>query len=349
MEAARTIIIPSAGYQHGKDADFLRGNQMLIDDFRNAVRSKNYSPNTFKAYWPHVVDFLRFCKIGDNWRRPEQLGDAEVTLYLTMLAVRRNVAPSTQNQALAALIFLYRYIVKRPLSDIDAVRAKKHKHIPVVMSREEVSKILNQLRGVYLLQAQLMYGCGLRLDECMSLRIKDIDFGMGRIHLWTTKGSKARLVPLPNVLIESLENQISGVRRLHVSDCRNGVARVPLPYAFRRKAKHAEKEFAWYFLFSSRKLSHCPETGLIGRYHQDESNIGREVKRAAARAKIMKKVSPHTFRHSFATHLLQAGTDLRTIQELLGHSDIRTTEIYLHVQLSSVSATVSPLQTLTTL
>lgn len=197
-----TIISLSAGYQHGREADFLKGNQMLVDEFRNAIRAKNYSPKTFEAYWPHVVEFLRFCKLGTEWRRPEELGTHEVTEFLTMLAVKRNVAASTQNQALAALLFLYRYIVKRPLENVDAVRAKKPKSIPVVMSRDEVSRLLKNLKGVYLLQAQLMYGCGLRLDECMSLRIKDIDFGMGRIHLWTTKGSKARLVPLPNVLIE---------------------------------------------------------------------------------------------------------------------------------------------------
>jgi integron integrase len=321
---------------------------MLIDDYRNAIRAKNYSKKTFEAYWPHVVEYLRFCKVGSEWKRPEELGVEDVTRFLTHMAVRKNVSASTQNQALAALLFLYRYLVRKPLENVDAVRAKKPQHIPVVMSRDEVSKVLKQLKGVYLLQAQLMYGCGLRLDECMSLRIKDIDFAQGRIHLWTTKGSKARLVPLPAVLIESLQNQIASVRRMHVSDCRNGVARVPLPHAFGRKSKNAEKEFAWYFLFASRQLSTCPETGRVGRYHQDESNIGREVKKAAARAKIDKRITPHTFRHSFATHLLQAGTDLRTIQELMGHADIKTTEIYLHVQLSSVAATVSPLQTLLT-
>lgn len=319
---------------------------MLIDDYKHAIRARNYSQKTFEAYWPHVVDFLKFCRVGSEWRRPEELGETEVTAFLTMLAVKRNVSASTQNQVLCALLFLYKFIVKRPLKDVDAVRAKKPKYIPVVMSREEVRKVLDNLRGVYLLQAQLMYGCGLRLDECMSLRIKDIDFSMGRIHLWTTKGSKARLVPLPTVLIEPLQNQIACVRRLHVSDTRNNVARVPLPNAFARKAKNAQKEFSWYFLFSSRQLSTCPETGRLGRYHQDESNIGREIKRAAGKAGITKRVTPHTFRHSFATHLLQAGTDLKTIQELMGHTDIRTTEIYLHVQLNSVAATVSPLQTL---
>jgi integron integrase len=319
---------------------------MLIDDFKSAIRAKNYSMKTFDAYWPHVVSFLRFCKRGDEWQRPEQLGVEDVTRFLTHLAVSRNVSASTQNQSLAALLFLYRFIVRRPLENVDAVRAKSPQYIPVVMSRDEVARVLKELRGVYLLQGQLLYGCGIRLDEMISLRIKDIDFAQGRIQLWTTKGSKSRLVPLPTVLIEPLQNQIASVRRLHVSDCRNGVARVPLPKAFSRKAKNAEKEFAWYFLFSSRQLSTCPETGRVGRFHQDESNIGREIKRAAERAKILKRITPHTFRHSFATHLLQAGTDLRTIQELLGHSDIRTTEIYLHVQLSSVASTISPLQTL---
>jgi len=319
---------------------------MLIDDFRNAIRAKNYSSKTFDAYWPHVVEYLRFCKQGDQWVRPEQLGSEDVTRFLTHIAVTKNVSASTQNQALAALVFLYRFIVKHPLSNVDAVRAKTPKHLPVVMSRDEVARILKHFNGVYLLQAQLMYGCGLRLNECLSLRIKDIDFDHGRIHLWTTKGSKARLVPLPNVLIEPIQNQIATVRRLHVSDCRCGLARVPLPKAFGKKSKSAEKEFAWYFLFSSQQLSKCSETGRVGRYHQDESNIGREVKKAASKAKILKRITPHTFRHSFATHLLQAGTDLRTIQELMGHSDIRTTEIYLHVQSSSVASTVSPLQTL---
>lgn len=319
---------------------------MLIDDYRAAIRVRGLSPKTFDAYWPHVVEFLRFSKHGDIWRRPEELAEPEVVAFLTWLAVKRHVSASTQNQALAALLYLYQYVVKRPLKDVDAVRAKRPKNIPVVMSRDEVSRLLKHLNGIYLLQAQLMYGCGLRLDECLSLRIKDIDFSLGRIHLWTTKGSKPRLTCLPTMLVEPLQNQIANVRRMHVSDCRNNVARVPLPAAFARKSKNAEREFAWYFLFASRSLSTCPETGRIGRYHMDESNIGREIKRSAAKAGITKRVTCHTLRHSFATHLLEAGTDLKTIQELLGHASISTTQIYLHVRTTSVAATVSPLQTL---
>lgn len=319
---------------------------MLKDDFRDAIRAKNRSPKTFEAYWPHVVDFLRFCKHGQRWFRPEELNDDDVCAFLTHMAVKRNVSASTQGQALAALCYLYKYVVKRPLKDVDAVRAKRPQNIPVVMSRAEVSRLLSNLRGVYLLQAQLMYGCGLRLDECMSLRIKDIDFDLGRIHLWTTKGSKPRLTCLPTMLIEPLRNQIAGVRRLHISDSRNGVARVPLPAAFGRKSPRAASEFAWYFLFSSRSLSTCPETGQLGRYHMDESNIGRAIKQAKTKADITKKVSCHTLRHSFATHLLEAGTDLKTIQELLGHASISTTQIYLHVRTTSVASTVSPLQSL---
>jgi integron integrase len=323
---------------------------MLIDDFRQAIRARNCSDSTFDAYWGHVESFLRFVRRENRgeWVRPENITDptAAATRFLTWLANVQNVAASTQNQALAALLFLYRYVVKQPLGNVDAVRARKSQYLPVVMSRDEVRKVLEQLRGVYLLQAQLLYGCGLRLNECLTLRVKDIDFDLGRIQLWDTKGKAGRLVPLPNVLIEPLQNQIACVRRMHISDCRNGVARVPLPKAFEKKSPKAASQLAWYFLFSSHNLSTCPETGRLGRYHQDQSNIGRVVSAAAEKAKIVKRITPHTFRHSFATHLLQAHTDLKTIQQLLGHKDLATTQIYLQVQLSSVASTVSPLQTL---
>jgi integron integrase len=323
---------------------------MLIDDFRQAVRARNCADSTFEAYWGHVLAFLKFVRRDNRgeWIRPHDLAEptAAVTRFLTWLANSQNVSASTQNQALAALLFLFRYVVKMPLGNVDAVRARKSMYLPVVMSRDEVKKVLTHLNGVYLLQAQLLYGCGLRLNECLSLRVKDIDFTMGRIQLWDTKGKASRLVPLPNVLIEPLQNQIACVRRLHSSDVRNGVARVPLPKAFERKSPNAAKQLAWYFLFSSNQLSTCPDTGRVGRFHQDDSNIGRVIKAAAGKAKIDKRISPHTFRHSFATHLLQAGTDIRTVQDLLGHKDLATTQIYLHVQLSSVASTVSPLQTL---
>lgn len=318
---------------------------MLIDDYRNKLRALNRAQSTFESYWPHVVKFLQFHRTpSGEWVRPENLRERDVERFLTFLAVKRNVSAKTQNQAFSALMFLYSQVLKIELTGVNALRAKETRNIPVVMSRQETKRLLENLRGVYLLMAQLMYGSGLRLDEMMSLRIKDIDFDRGMIHLKTTKGSVPRTALLPSLVIEPLRNRIDHVARLHRQDTKNGVARVALPYAFGRKSKSAESSLAWYFLFASNALSTCPKTGLLGRHHMDESNIGRNIKRAAQKAKILKRVTPHTLRHSFATHLLEAGVDLRTIQELLGHKDISTTMIYLHVKMEGVAATPSPLQ-----
>jgi len=324
-----------------------RESKMLKDDYRNKLRSLNRSSNTFESYWPWVDQFLRFHrKASGEWIHPSKLREREVEQFLTFIAVKRNVAAKTQNQAFSALMFLYRRVLKIELHGVNALRAKESMNIPVVMSRAETKRLIENLRGVYLLMAQLMYGSGLRLDETMNLRIKDIDFDRGMIHLKTTKGSVPRTALLPSVIIEPLRNRIEHVARLHRIDTKNGVASVALPFAFGRKSKSAESSLSWYFLFASSSLSHCPETGRIGRHHMDEGNIGREIKKAAAKAKIMKRVTPHTLRHSFATHLLEAGVDLRTIQELLGHKDISTTMIYLHVKMEGVASTPSPLQSL---
>lgn len=317
---------------------------MLRDDFLSAIKTKHYSRKTFESYWPHVEDFLRWNRRGTVWRHPKDMGTQEVTAYLTHLAVNRCVSASTQNQALSAILFLYREVLQINLQGIDAVRAKTPKNVPVVMSHSEVSAVLQNLRGVYRLMGMLMYGSGLRLDECMSLRIKDIDFDRNMIHLKTTKGSKQRIVPLSPAAVESLKHQIESVRKIHASDVRAGVARVELPGAFERKSPSAASEFGWYWIFCSQNLSRNPDHGWIGRYHMDESNIGREVKKARLMAKIDKRITPHTFRHSFATHLLEQGTDLKTIQELMGHESIETTQIYLHVRQNGIGSTKSPLQ-----
>lgn len=277
---------------------------MLRDDYLARIKSKHYSKNTFEAYWPHVEDFIRWNRLGKTWRHPKDLGTNEVTAYLTHLAVNRHVSASTQNQALSAILFLYREVLQMELTGVDAVRAKTPKHVPVVMSRQEVSAVLDNLHGVYKLMGMLMYGSGLRLDECMSLRVKDIDFDRQVIHLKTTKGSKQRIVPLSPAAIAPLRVQIESVRKIHASDTQAGVARVELPGAFERKSPLAASEFRWYWLFCSHNLSRNPDHGWIGRYHMDESNIGREVKKAATKAGIVKRITPHTFRHSFATHLL---------------------------------------------
>lgn len=320
---------------------------MLRDDVFAKVRLLNYSRETAKTYWSWIEQFLKFSrKPSGEWVHPRDMREPEVEKFLTYLAVKRHVAAKTQNQAFSALMFLYNRVLKIKLENVSALRAKESMNIPVVLSRDETKRLLDKLKGVYLLMAQLMYGSGLRLDETMSLRIKDIDFDRGMIHLKTTKGSKPRTTCLASVLLEPLRNQIAHVSRLHCSDVRNKIARVALPNAFARKSKFAESSLSWYFLFSSSSLSNCPDTGRIGRHHMDESNIGREIKRAADRAKILKRVTPHTLRHSFATHLLEQGTDLRTIQELMGHADISTTMIYLHVKMEGVASTPSPLQRL---
>lgn len=317
---------------------------MLKDDYLSRIKSKHYSKKTFESYWPHVEDFIRWNRRGSTWRHPKDLGTTEVTAYLTHLAVNRHVSASTQNQALSAILFLYREVLQMKLTGVDAVRAKTPKNIPVVMSRSEVHSVLANLRGVYKLMGMLMYGSGLRIDECMSLRIKDIDFDRSVIHLKTAKGSKQRIVPISPVAIEPLKLQIDFVRKIHASDTTTGVARVELPGAFERKSPLAASEFRWYWVFCSQSLSKHPEHGWVGRYHMDESNIGREVKRAAKKTGITKRVTPHTFRHSFATHLLEQGEDLKTIQELMGHEDISTTQIYLHVRQNGIGSTKSPLQ-----
>lgn len=321
---------------------------MLKDDYLSRIKSKHYSKKTFESYWPHVEDFLRWNKQGQTWRHPKDMGTPEVTAYLTHLAVNRHVSASTQNQALSAILFLYREVLDIELTGIDAVRAKTPKNVPVVMSRNEVNSVLSNLCGVYKLMAMLMYGSGLRLDECMSLRIKDIDFDRSVIHLKTTKGSKQRIVPLSPTAVDPLRLQIESVRKIHASDVHAGVARVELPGAFERKSPLAASEFRWYWVFCSHSLSKHQEYGWIGRYHMDESNIGREVKKAVLKAKIDKRITPHTFRHSFATHLLEQGTDLKTIQELMGHEDLATTQIYLHVRQNGIGSTRSPLQFLLT-
>ncbi len=319
---------------------------MLKDDFRGRIQTLHYSRKTFETYWYHVEQFLRWHRRGNVWRNPKDMGTEEVTAYLTHMAVNLKVSASTQNQALSAIAFLYKQVLKIELTGVDAVRAKMPKYIPVVMTRDEVQRVIGQLRGIYKLMAYLMYGSGLRLHECMCLRINNVDLQRQRLHLRTTKGSKDRIVPLSPVAMAPLRAQIEKVKEIHKSDVANGVARVELPGAFNRRLKLPAAELMWYWVFPSDVLSRNPDHGWIGRFHLDESNIGRQVKYARLKAEVHKKITPHTFRHSFATHLLESGVDLKTIQELLGHESIDTTQIYLHVRTNGVGATQSPLQVL---
>jgi integron integrase len=274
---------------------------------------------------------------------------AEVEQFLTHLAVAGRVSASTQNQALCALVFLYGQVLDLELTGIDAVRARRPRRLPVVLSPEEVAAVLNRVaggQGVFRLMARLLYGCGLRLLECCRLRVKDIDLERGQIVVREAKGDKDRVVMLPRCVRPELKGQLAARRTLHERDVARGVARVELPYALERKYPGAAQDFAWQFVFASRQLSRCPRTQRIGRHHVFEASIQRAVTRAAAAAKVNKLVHCHTFRHSFATHLVERGIDIRSVQQLLGHQSLETTMIYTHVARKGVAGLTSPLDLL---
>lgn len=320
----------------------------MLDQIPVLVRDRNMSPKTADAYRGWCERFLLWLKHehGGQWVNPKDCGTPEVTGFLSYLANRRNVAASTQNQALSALLFLYRNVIGRDLHGIDAVRAKTPQRVPTVLSVQEVSSLLQQLRGRDRLLGQVLYGCGLRISEGVSLRIKDLDFHQSQITIQAAKGNKSRMVPMPRSLAAELRQQVERVRALHAADVKAGCNRVPLPYAYARKSPNAAGSFSWYWLFPSHNLSRNPDEGWIGRFHIDDGNFGRSLRIAGVRARIDRRVTPHTLRHSFATHLLNTGSPLTTIQKLLGHKDLTTTQVYLHVELAGATAETSPLDRL---
>jgi integron integrase len=274
------------------------------------------------------------------------MGAREVSEFLTHLAIEGHVSVSTQTQALNALVFLYRQVLEIDLGRLDAVRAHRPRRLPVVMSKTEVRQVLAAIEGydgLYPLMTRLMYGTGMRLMECCRLRVKDVDWQRGQILIRQGKGDKDRVVMLPKALRADLEKQLQIRRMRHERDLVRGIAHVPLPDALARKYPNAVRELGWQFLFASRQLSRDPRTGKIGRFHVHENALQRAVATAVRQHGFTKRVSCHTFRHSFATHLLERGVDLRTVQELLGHKDVSTTMIYTHVMDKGVSRTASPL------
>jgi integron integrase len=272
------------------------------------------------------------------------MGEAEVSKFLTHLAVERDVSASTQNQALNALIFLYKAVLKRPLGVLsDVTRAKRPEHLPVVLTPEEVRLLLRNLDGDHWLAACLMYGSGLRLMETVRLRIKDLDFDHRAIIVRRGKGGKDRVVTLPDELIVPLKRHLQSVKLSHEKDLADGLGDVHLPNALQRKYRTAGKQWAWQYVFPARRRSMDPRTGLERRHHIDEGAVQKSVKQAIRKAGIEKPASCHTLRHSFATHLLERGMDIRTVQEQLGHKDVRTTQIYTHVLNRGGSAVLSPL------
>ena len=314
-------------------------SRKLLDRVRDALRLKHYSIRTVVSY----VNWIRRYVLFHNKRHPNEMGSVEVEAFLTHLAVKENVAASTQNQALSALLFLYREVLKKDLGPIDALRAKKPKRLPTVLTREEVRRVLGHLSGMHQLMAKLLYGSGLRLMECVRLRVKDLDFAQRAIIIRDAKDDQDRVTMLPESLIAPLQEHLLRVKRLHEEDLAKGYGAVYLPDALERKYPNANREWAWQYVFPSQRLSVDPRSGVVRRHHVDESGLQKAVREAARLAGIPKPVSPHTFRHSFSTHLLENGYDIRTVQKLLGHKDVKTTMIYTHVLQRGGLAVRSPL------
>jgi integron integrase len=300
----------------------------ILEQVRNVIRLKHYSLRTEQTYLQWIKRFIFF----NGNRHPSYLGEREVSNFLTHLAVKGKVSASTQNQAFNAILFLYREVLKQELGWIKNVqRAKKSKHIPVVFTREEAKKIIVRLEGTKWLMVSLLYGCGLRLMECLRLRVKDIDFTYNQITVRDTKGNEDRVTMLPESLKEPLKRHLQRVKSLHEQDLKEGFGRVALPFALAMKYPNADKEWAWHYVFPAAKRSIDPRSGIERRHHVLEAVLQRAVKSAIRAVGITKHGSCHTFRHSFATHLLGSGYDIRTVQELLGHKDVSTTMIYTHV------------------
>jgi integron integrase len=317
----------------------------LLDLVRTRLRTLHYSKRTEQAYIGWLVRFIRF----HDMRHPSTLGGPDVERFLSYLATQRHVASSTQNQAFAAILFLYKHILDQELPPLNAVRAKRPERLPVVLSRNEVRRVIAELpRDPTALMVELLYGTGMRVLECCRLRIKDLDFDRNQIAVREGKGAKDRMVPLPASLAKRLHEQVHHVARLHEDDLAAGLGSVWMPFALSTKYPRAAYELGWQYVFPSSRLSVDPRTadGTRRRHHVDESSLQKAVRRAATRASIHKKVACHAFRHSFATHLLESGADIRTVQDLLGHAEVTTTQIYTHVLQRGACGVVSPLDRL---
>ena len=312
----------------------------LLDQLRDAIRSKHYSSRTEETY----VEWCRRYILYHHKRHPAEMGVPEIQAYIIYLATDCNLAASTQNQALSAVLFLYRHVLLQKIEfPTDLIRAKKPDRLPAVLSKAEALAVIEKMNGVPKLMTQLLFGSGLRLMECLRLRIKDMDFANRQIIVRDGKGENDRSVPLPESITPSLKAHIQRVKTIHQRDLQEGYGEVHLPYALERKYPNANREPGWQYVFPASQRSVDPQTRKTMRHHLDESVLQRAVKNAARLAKLDKPVSPHTFRHSFATHLLQNGYDIRTVQELLGHKDVKTTMIYTHVLQLGGLAVKSPL------
>jgi integron integrase len=312
----------------------------FLEEVRTTIRLRHYSIRTESSY----LDWIRRFILFHGKRHPRDMAEPEVRAFLTHLAINRNVAPATQNQALNALSFLYKVVLERPLDNsIGFTRARKKQKLPVVLTRAEVQALLRGLSGHHWLAACLMYGSGLRLMECVRLRVMHLDFDHRAIRVINGKGGKDRIVTLADELVLPLRRHLEHVRSIHEKDLNDGFGEVYLPYALARKYPNAPRQWAWQYVFPATQRSEDPRASIIRRHHLDEQALQRAIRQAVRRAGIEKPATCHSLRHSFATHLLERGADIRTVQEQLGHSDLRTTQIYTHVIGRGGNAVVSPL------
>lgn len=315
----------------------------LMDQVREVLRYHHYSIRTEEAYVRWILQFIRF----HNKKHPKILGKEEIESFLSYLATERHVAAATQNQAMNAILFLYKRVLDMPVDEkIEALRSKKAKRLPTVLSRVEVKRLMAEMQDTNHLMAMLLYGSGLRLMECIRLRVKDVDFDNHLIVVRDGKGNKDRSTLLPDIMQEKLKKHLVTVKKLHQEDLDKGLGEVYLPNALQVKLKGAAKSWHWQYVFPSQKLSVDPRSGKTRRHHIDETTLQKAVYNAVKKAEITKRASCHTLRHSFATHLLEDGVNIRVLQELLGHKDVSTTEIYTHVMNKDFSGIQSPLENL---
>jgi integron integrase len=317
-----------------------RSANQLLYQLRSTLRLKHYAYSTQNAY----VNWVRRFVLFHGKRHPAHLGQAEIEAFLTFLAVKREVAAATQNQALNAIAFFYKHVLHQPLNfDLQSVRAQRPRRLPTVLSKDEVRALIACLSGTHKLMAQLLYGSGLRISECVRLRVKDVDLSQSQIVVRDGKGDKDRLTLLPDSLRPRIEDQLLRAKRVHEKDLKEGFGAVHLPFALERKYPHAQRAWIWQWVFPSRQRASDPLTGEVRRHHLSRSGLRKAVRRSASLAQIDKHVTPHTLRHSFATHMLENGYDIRTVQDLLGHRHVSTTMIYTHVLNRGPLAVQSPL------
>lgn len=320
----------------------------LREQMLRRIRMQGKSDATHRTYWHWCEKFIRWAHGKHGlWVHPKDMDERDVEAWLSWLANGPEwVSANTQNVALQSLCYLYREVLGRPLGNVQAIRAKRPQRVRDVLSVEEVGRLFAELSGVELLAAQLIYGCGLRIGDVVGLRVKDVSFDRCQLHIWDGKGCKDRLTQFPAVLHAPMRQQIESVRKQHRRDVREQLNGVSLPDGLGRKSPRSHLDFAWWYVFASDHYSQCPRSGKLYRHHRDRSHLSRRISQASRHAGIEKRITSHNLRHSFATHASEQGMPIRILQELMGHSDIRTTETYLHASADGATAAKSPLEAL---